>query len=68
MLRAGIIVAALLCVGGGPGIRAQDPVSDETIRATVNVVLAPVTVLDRHGEYVSGLQPQDFRLLDNGKE
>ncbi|PYT23884.1 MAG: hypothetical protein DMG58_27155 [Acidobacteria bacterium] len=68
MLRAGIIVAALLCVGSGLGIRAQDTVSDETIRATVNVVLAPVTVLDRHGDYVSGLQPQDFRLLDNGKE
>ena len=68
MVRAGIIVAALLCAGGGLGIRAQDPVSDETIRATVNVVMAPVTVLDRHGDYVSGLQPQAFRLLDNGKD
>src|SRR5690242_12141506 len=68
MIRARIIVAALLCVGGSLGMRAQDPVSDETIRATVNVVMAPVTVLDRNGEYVSGLQPQDFRLLDNGKE
>ena len=68
MIRAEIIVVALLCVGGGLAIRAQDPVSDTTIRATVNVVMAPVTVLDRHGEYVSGLQPRDFRLLDNGKE
>jgi len=68
MMRAGIIVAILLCAGGGLGIRAQDPVSDETIRATVSVVMAPVTVLDRHGEYVSGLQPQAFRLLDNSKE
>ena len=68
MIRAGIVVAAILCVGSGFAIRAQDPVNDETIRATVNVVMAPVTVLDRHGEYVSGLQPQDFRLLDNGKE
>jgi len=67
MIRAEIIVAALLCVGG-LAIRAQDAVSDETIRATVNVVMAPVTVLDRQGNYVSGLQPQDFRLLDNGKE
>src|SRR5260370_13718316 len=68
MVRAGIIVATLLCAGGGLRIRAQDPVSDETIRATVSVVMAPVTVLDRHGDYVSGLQPQGFRLLDNGKE
>src|SRR5258708_27038364 len=68
MIRAGIVVAAVLCAGAGLGIRAQEPVSDETIRATVSVVMAPVTVLDRHGDYVSGLQPQDFRLLDNGKD
>jgi VWFA-related protein len=68
MLRAGITLVALLCANGSLGVRAQDNVSDETIKATVNVVLAPVTVLDRRGDYVSGLQPQDFRLQDNGKE
>ena len=41
---------------------------EEPIRTTVNVVLAPVTVLDKHGNLVNGLQPQDFRLLDNNKE
>ena len=59
MIRAGIIAVAILCAGFGLAIRAQNAVSDETIRATVNVVMAPVTVLDRHGDYVSGLQPQD---------
>ncbi len=69
MVRAGITLLALLCAGASLGIRAQDnSATDETIRATVNVVMAPVTVLDRRGDYVSGLQPQDFRLLDNGKE
>ena len=57
----------LLCVDGALELYSQDP-PDQTFRTTVNVVMAPVTVLDRHGEYVSGLQPPDFRLLDNGKE
>ena len=57
----------LLCAAGAFQTSGQEP-ADQTIRTTVNVVLAPVTVLDRHGDYVSGLQPQDFRLLDNGKE
>jgi len=33
----------------------------------VNVVIAPTTVLDRHGNYVNGLQPQDFQVFDNNK-
>jgi VWFA-related protein len=41
---------------------------DKPFGITVDVVLAPVTVLDRDGNFVNGLQPQQFRLLDNGKE
>jgi VWFA-related protein len=37
-------------------------------RATVSVVQAPVTVTDRSGALVSGLQPNEFHLFDNGKE
>jgi len=37
-------------------------------RATVSVVQAPVTVTDRDGALVSGLQPTMFHLFDNGKE
>lgn len=36
-----------------------------TIRTTVNVVVAPVAVLDRDGAYVDGLAAHDFRLYDN---
>ena len=39
-----------------------------TIRTTVDVVVAPVLVFDRDGQYVSGLQPEQFHLFDNGKE
>ncbi|HUJ23850.1 MAG TPA: VWA domain-containing protein [Bryobacteraceae bacterium] len=73
MIRAGLAYALFLATAGVLLIRAQDPSpapesSDQTIRTTVNVVMAPVTVLDRRGDYVDGLQPEDFKLLDNGKE
>lgn len=73
MVRAGLALVALLPVAGMLPVYAQNPAdnvpkSDETIRSRVDVVLAPVTVLNRRGDYVSGLQPQDFHLLDNGKE
>jgi len=39
-----------------------------TFRGGVEVVQAPVLVFDRDGNYVSGLQPAQFHLFDNGKE
>jgi VWFA-related protein len=43
---------------------SQEP---PAFRATVNVVVAPTTVVDRQGNYVNDLKPSDFQLLDNGK-
>jgi VWFA-related protein len=40
---------------------------DLTIRTNVNVVIAPTTVRDRNGDFVNGLQLQDFELYDNNK-
>jgi VWFA-related protein len=65
MVRAGFVLALLLWAGGV--VQPQNS-TDEPIRTTVSVVLAPVTVIDRHGEYINGLQPENFRLLDNNKE
>lgn len=45
---------------------AADQPSD-TIRLTVNFVIAPTTVTDGRGNYVNGLKPAEFRLYDNGK-
>src|ERR1700729_1869472 len=36
------------------------------IRVAVNLVRVPATVTDRKGNFVNGLQKQDFQLLDNG--
>jgi VWFA-related protein len=33
----------------------------------INVVIAPTTVRDRNGEFINGLQLQDFQLYDNNK-
>jgi len=38
-----------------------------TFTAITTVVVAPTTVRDRNGEFVNGLQLQDFELYDNNK-
>jgi VWFA-related protein len=38
-----------------------------TFTTGTNIVIAPTTVLDKHGDYVNGLQLQDFQLFDNNK-
>ncbi len=45
---------------------AKDP-GDLTISVTGTVVIAPTTVRDRNGDFVNGLQLQDFQLYDNNK-
>lgn len=37
-------------------------------RITTERVVAPVTVFDRSGSSVSGIEPRDFHLFDNNKE
>lgn len=42
--------------------------SDEVIKVETNLVTMPVSVLDREGRFVSGLQQRDFRIFENGVE
>jgi VWFA-related protein len=44
-------------------LMAQEP----TFRTGTNVVMAPTTVLDKDGGYVTGLRASEFRLFDNEK-
>jgi VWFA-related protein len=46
---------------------APDAPGDLTIRVTGTIVIAPTTIRDRNGEFVNGLQLQDFQLYDNNK-
>lgn len=41
---------------------------DEVIRVETNIVTMPVSVLDRDGRFISGLQQQDFKIFENGTE
>lgn len=41
---------------------------DGVIRVETNLVTMPVSVLDRDGRFISGLQQKDFRIFENGIE
>lgn len=40
--------------------------SDDVIRVETNLVTMPVSVLDRDGRFVTGLQQKDFQIFENG--
>lgn len=47
----------------------QKPVEDnEVITIDTNLVTMPVSVLDRSGKFIPGLQKKDFKIFDNGVE
>ncbi len=42
--------------------------NDEVIRIETNLVTMPVSVLDRDGRFISGLQQRDFKIFEDGVE
>jgi VWFA-related protein len=58
--------AAALAQSPPPGDSSKQD-KDVIIRESVNVVIAPTTVRTRSGDFVDGLQLQDFQLYDNNK-
>lgn len=55
----------------GAALVAQGQQSSENpppFRVTTERVVAPVTVFDRNGSYVNGIEPNQFHLFDNNKE
>ena len=63
-----VVMCAAVALGQNP---APDSSKQEergaVIRESVNVVIAPTTVRDKSGDFVDGLQIQDFQLFDNNK-
>src|ERR1041384_5622681 len=50
-------------------VKPGEPTQDELrIPVSVDFVTTHALVFDRDGHYVNGLQSQDFRLFDNGKQ
>ncbi len=52
-------------------IKTEEPAveeDDEIIKIETNLVTFPVSVLDREGRFITGLQKQDFQIFENGIE
>lgn len=50
-----------------PAQKNEDAITDdEIIKVETNLVTMPVSVLDRDGRFVSGLQQRDFQVFENG--
>jgi VWFA-related protein len=58
-----VCLSALLCLGYAA--KPQERVNSQ-IRVTVELVQLNVAVTDSRGEYVTGLQPGDFTVLEDG--
>jgi VWFA-related protein len=66
-----LIVCGVLAAQEPPQTPTQTPPQEAAlpkISVTTNLVTAPVLVYDRDGNYINGLQPFQFHLLDNAKE
>jgi len=61
-----LVISASLPAQDPPRVMPGTPRTD--IRVDVTEVVVPVTVKDSEGNFVNGLKPQQFRLLDNDKE
>ena len=58
-------------IGGSrpvPAPTATPEGDDEVIRVETNLVTMPVSVLDRDGRFISGLQQKDFKIFEDGVE
>jgi VWFA-related protein len=65
MMRTKRFLPAALAIVAVASMIAQD--TDPTIRSEVREVIAPTTVLDKDGAYLSGIKASEFRLYDNDK-
>src|SRR6266478_5062767 len=65
-----VILASLLCFALCAQTIDQAPQTQPSIigRGVVTEIFVPVTVHDRDGNIVNGIQPRDFHLTDNGKD
>src|SRR5215468_9730758 len=66
-----LILPCLLCVTAlavSAQTKDQSAQPQPEFRTGVTEIVVPVTVHDRDGNIVNGLQPREFHLTDNGKE
>ncbi len=68
-LLPAILLSAIVAFAQSEALQEQLPVegAGPVIRVTVDEVVVPVTVTDKRGSFVNGLEVKDFRLYDNNK-
>ncbi len=67
-VACGAHLAAQTPTPPGSALPASPPAGAPTIKVDVNLVLVEVSVRDGHGHAVGNLQPEDFRVLEDGAE
>ncbi|HET8781958.1 MAG TPA: hypothetical protein VFM63_06050, partial [Pyrinomonadaceae bacterium] len=58
-----LLIAVIVC----PPVPAQQTPADDVVRTTTELVQTAITVVDKNGKFVEGLQRGDFELLIDGK-
>src|SRR5215471_8575599 len=70
--RSALTVILILNLAAGPTLLSAQQSTVEvppiTIRATTRVVTVDVVVVDKKGNPITGLKPEDFTLEENGKK
>lgn len=66
-MLAGLLAASLFAQGQQDSDKAEQS-NAAPIRVSVDFVVTPVSVVDRNGDTVENLRPDQFHLFDNGKE
>jgi len=61
------LLFAVHCISLFGGVDPPKQQPNDPIRATVNVVVAPTTVQRKTGDFITGLQIQDFEIYDNDR-
>jgi Ca-activated chloride channel family protein len=51
-----------------PSTAAKSDDENEVVKVETNLVTMPVSVLDRDGRFIAGLQQRDFKIFENGVE
>src|SRR4029077_16857551 len=59
-------LGVVLLVFSDPGVRVSAQEGEPHIRVVVDLVQLNVAVTDKKGNYITGLRPQDFSIVEDG--
>jgi hypothetical protein len=66
-LRFAGIIALMICAADAINPQTAESAGGPTFRVSVDLVQVDAVVTDAKGRHVSDLQPEDFRIFEDGK-